>query len=150
MWKAAYLESTVLSAQPVELVCLVYGHAIESVRDARGFLAKGDIASRARAIGRAMDAVSELEGSLNHCAGGAVSGNLADLYRYVRQRLTEGNIRQLDAPLAEAETLLSTLAEAWQGVRQQGRAVATAQESAPPEALSWMDQGVDCAHAWSA
>jgi len=150
IWKEAYIESCVLSANPVELVCLVFGHAIESVQNARRYLATGDIAARSQAIGRAITAVSELEGSLDHSVGGSVSRNLAELYSYVRQRLTEGNVRQTDAPLAEAQSLLATLAEAWSGVRTSESACGGAPPCPAPQAGAWMDSEVGSAHAWSA
>ncbi len=161
MWRDAYIESRVLSADPVELVCLVYGHAIESIQEARRRLAAGDIAARSRAISRAIAAVSQLQGSLDHTAGGAVSRRLEGLYSYVRQRLTEGNMRQKDAPLAQAESLLQTLAEAWSAVRapQAGAwsAVHAPQAEAPdaqtfpaPHAGPWMESDAGRAHTWSA
>jgi flagellin-specific chaperone FliS len=50
---------------------------------------------------------------LNHEADGVLSQNLAGLYGYVGRLLIEANAKQIEAPLAEAEALLSTLAEAW-------------------------------------
>lgn len=150
MWKEAYIESRVLSADPVGLICLVYEHAIDSIAEARRRLAAGDIAARSQAISRAIDAVSELEGSLDHAAGGVVSRNLAELYRYIRQRLTEGNFRQKDAPLAEAESLLTTLAEAWSAVRAPVAEPPSPHPADMPRAGAWMEVDAGLAHAWSA
>jgi flagellar protein FliS len=117
MWKDAYLESRVLSADPLELVHILYGHTLEMVRDARRYLASGDIAARGTAISRAIAAVAELDASLDHQAGGSVSRNLASLYEYMRLRLLTANIQRQDAPLAEVESLLRTLDEAWSAIR---------------------------------
>ena len=119
MWKDAYLESLVLSANPLELICILYQHALDSVRDARRHLAARDIVARSKAICQAIGAISELDGSLNHADGGAISRNLGELYQYIRQRLTEANMRQTDAPLAEVESLLATLTEAWKAASVQ-------------------------------
>jgi hypothetical protein len=40
------------------------------------------------------------------------------LYDYIQRRLLEANIQQSDAPLAEGLGLLSTLSEAWAGIRK--------------------------------
>lgn len=150
-WNDAYLESRVLSADPLELICLVYQHAIDMVHESRKHLASGDIAARSRSISRAIAAVCELEGSLDHAAGGEISRNLAALYLYLRQRLTEANLRQQDAPLAEAASLLATLAEGWNANRVQ---------AAPPEpsypaasfvpAVAGFAGSAVCQHDWSA
>ena len=116
MWKDAYLDTRVLSADPIELVHILYEHTLEMVQDARRYLASGDIASRGRAITRAIAALDELDGSLDRRAGGAIGDNLARLYQYMRLRLLTANIRKEDAPLAEVESLLRTLDEAWSAI----------------------------------
>jgi flagellar protein FliS len=117
MWKAAYLESRILSADPVELVCILYEQAILAVENASDSIAAGDIASRSRAISKAIAIIGELEGSLNFEAGGEISRNLGRLYQYIRGQLVVANTRQEAAPLAEVERLLRTVAEAWSAIR---------------------------------
>ncbi|MGD0499352.1 MAG: flagellar export chaperone FliS [Bryobacteraceae bacterium] len=114
----AYLESRVLSADPVELVRLLYQAAADAVRNARRQLAAGDIAARSRAISKASAIVIELAASLDHERGEGIAFRLAQLYDYIERRLIQANIQQDDAPLAEVLGLLATLSEAWEGVRQ--------------------------------
>lgn len=116
-WKAAYLESRILSADPVELVCILYEHAILAVEDARDCLGKGDIASRSKAISKAIAIVGELESSLDHKAGEEVARNLARLYQYIRIRLLVANRNQDAKPLIEVERLLKTVSDAWNAIR---------------------------------
>ena len=151
MWKDAYLESRVLSASPLELICILYQCALDSVRDARRHLAAGDIVARSRAVCRAVGAISELDGSLNHADGGAISRNLGELYQYIRQRLTEANMRQMDAPLAEVESLLATLAQAWKAASVPPAHESSAMYSgAEFPAAAWQDSDGGSAHRWSA
>ena len=119
-----YMEAEVLGADSVELIQLLYRGALEAVGAARRHLRAGNIADRSRQITRAWSIVQELAQSLDHARGGELSPKLADLYAYVQGRLLEGNAQQMDAPLAEVETLLGTLAEAWRGITPM----------APPEA----------------
>ena len=112
-----YLETEILSADPIKLVSLLYRGAIESVSAARRHLASGAILERSQQINRAWEILQELAGSLDHAHGGELSRNLGELYGYVQQRLLEANAQQSDAPLAEAEALLTTLAEAWRGIQ---------------------------------
>ena len=56
----AYLESRVLSADPVELVNMLYQASTQAVRDARVHLAEGRIMERTRAINRACQINIEL------------------------------------------------------------------------------------------
>jgi flagellar secretion chaperone FliS len=119
MWRDVYLESKVLSADPVELIQMLYQSALDSVGEARTHLAKGDIAQRSAAISKVARILLELTASLNHEAGQEISRNLAELYQYMQLRLLDANLKQSDEPLAETQQLLTTLLGAWEGVRRQ-------------------------------
>ncbi|HYL77303.1 MAG TPA: flagellar export chaperone FliS [Bryobacteraceae bacterium] len=108
-----YFDQEVLTANPVRLVELLYRGALDSIASARRHLASGNIRARSKAIAKTMEIVTELSLSLNQEAGGELSQTLAELYAYTETLLIEANARQTDPPLAEAERLLSTLAEAW-------------------------------------
>lgn len=108
-----YFDNEVLSASPLKLIRMLYDAALDSIAAARRHLRQGEIRARSRAIVKAMRILSELSRCLNYEAGGGISQNLAGLYRYIVRLLIEANTKQIDAPLAEAEGLLSTLAEAW-------------------------------------
>ena len=120
MWNSAhdaYVESRVLSADPLELVRLLYQAAIESVREARRSLAEGKIAERSRSISKACEIVMELNSALDPHQGGEIAVRLAALYDYMLRRLLQANLEQADGPLADVLGLLSTLAEGWEGTR---------------------------------
>ena len=146
----AYLESKVLSADPLELVNLLYQASIDAVRNARHHLAEGRILERSQAINRACEISFELSAALDHERGGELSRRLASLYEYMRRRLIEANLKQEDAPLAEVLGLLTTLGEAWEAIRPV--------EKLPPPVIesegAWSqpvmaESGGYSAHAWS-
>jgi flagellar protein FliS len=115
----AYLESRILSAQPVELICLLYQGAISEVREARRHLQEKNIRARSKSITKVHDILSELTTVLDHNQGGQIAKNLAQLYDYMMRRITEANFKQIDEPLVETLALLTTLKEGWDGVQQQ-------------------------------
>lgn len=146
MWQSgheSYLESRALSADPLGLVCMLYQEGTRSVREARRFLAAGDIAGRCRAISHAHEVLTALAGSLDHQRGGDLSRRLAQLYDYMQRQLLEANFHQSDAPLADVLGLLSTLSEAWEGISE-------AREPVPPVSPWAQAPPVESAvHAWS-
>jgi len=136
MWhnvQDAYLESRILSADPIELVRLLYQASIGAVEEARRHLAAGEIAARSRSISKAHQILVELAGSLDHQRGAEISQRLAQLYDYMERRLVEANLQQSDAPLREVRGLLATLAEAWEGIRPPATFAAPAAYEAPAE-----------------
>ncbi len=114
---ANYRQTEVLSADPVMLVSILYRAAIDAIGAARRHLQGGAIRERSRQITKAAEIINELMLSLNHEQGGEISRTLGGLYAYMQSRLIEANTRQADAPLAEVQDLLSTLLEAWRGIR---------------------------------
>ena len=111
-----YLETEILSADPVQLIGILYRAAAESVAAARRHLRDGQIRERSRQISKASEIINELMRSLNHSAGGEISRNLVELYAYMQTRLIEANTAQIEPPLAEVEELLNTLSAAWRTV----------------------------------
>ena len=109
----SYFENEILSADPLKLVQLLYRGALDAIGCARGYLASGDIQARSKALTKAINILTELVHSLDHSRGGELSQNLVRVYDYTQRLLIESNSQQIDAPLAEAERLLSTLLEAW-------------------------------------
>jgi len=113
----AYLESQIQTADPLELVCLLYRAAGDATRSASAHLAAGRIAERSRQISKALAILTQLSGSLDHAHGGTLSRSLAELYDYMQRRLLEANQRQKAEPLVEVGSLLATLLEGWDQIR---------------------------------
>lgn len=141
----AYLESRILSADPTELICLLYRAAVSEVREARRHLQEKDIQSRSKSISKAQAILTELTISLDRKRGGQIAERLAQLYDYMMRRITEANFKQTDEPLAETLGLLLTLLEGWDGVRQT--------TSAAPSGNAWAQAATQDAlgtsQAWS-
>ena len=144
----AYLESRVLSADPLELVRILYRVAIDRIREAREHLAKGDIAARSKSISVASQALAELSTSLDLQGGGEVSRRLAQLYDYMQWRLVDANFHQTAGPLEEVLGLLTTLSEAWNSIRVEPQPVVT--PGGEPRYLEEQAAGIEYAsQGWS-
>ncbi|HYZ83338.1 MAG TPA: flagellar export chaperone FliS [Bryobacteraceae bacterium] len=113
----SYLETEVMTAEPVRLIELLYQGVLKSVAEAEYALATGDILARGKAITKAQLILGELSGSLDHSVGGQLSGELAKLYEYMVYRLSCAHQQQTAEPLQEVGNLVRTLLEGWQGVR---------------------------------
>ena len=111
-----YMESRVLSAQPAELIELLYQIAIQSLKKAIGHLKSGDAMERAGEVTRAQEAVNELMAALDHSVGASFTQTLASLYAYVQQQILKGHAGQSEEALQRAIGILSTLQDGWQGV----------------------------------
>jgi flagellar protein FliS len=134
-----YFEQTILNAEPLDLIRMLYRRAISCVRDAREHLSHQRIAERSTAILRAYSAIAELLAALRPDIAPELCGRLRDLYSHMQQRLLDANMQQADQPLAEVLGLLITLDEAWAGAAAQLAPIRDA--AAETRALHYPQQG---------
>ena len=113
----AYLESRILTAEPLELVRMLYRAAIEAVQEARHALAASDIQRRTRNINRAIGILAELTSSLQPGKENVVARNLTELYDYMQRKLLEAHFQQTEPPLIEVIGLLGTILNGWEQCR---------------------------------
>lgn len=116
-YRSVGVETGVAAASPHKLVAMLFDALQESLAQARGALQAGEIEAKCRAIGRAVRIVDEgLRGGLDVTRGGALAHNLDDLYAYVTLRLTQANLRNDDAAVAECQRLVEPVARAWAAI----------------------------------
>lgn len=108
--------SAVEDASPHRLIQLLLDAGLERIAHARRALETGDVAARGLAIGKALDIVAGLRGSLNFEAGGEIATNLDALYEYLERRLLQANLEADAGMLDEAATLLRQVKEGWDGI----------------------------------
>jgi flagellar secretion chaperone FliS len=112
--ETAYRGSEILNASSERLVQIVYEFAIKCIVSARECLDRKDIPGRVRYINKAFAALVELSAGLDFEAGKEIAENYARIYDYCRRKLIEANVKQDDAILAEVQSLIEDLQEAWQ------------------------------------
>jgi flagellar secretion chaperone FliS len=111
-----YMETQVLSADPLELTRLLYRGASESIGAAIVHLREGDILARGRAISKAQCIFLELKSSLDHTKSPDLCDELARLYAYMFERLSLAHIEQKEGPLLEVRGLIQTLLSSWEAI----------------------------------
>lgn len=113
------LEATVYGASPVGLIVLLYDGAISALQRGRVAIEHKDYAEKARVLGKALDIVDGLNTVLDMQKGGEISGNLHDLYLYVKSRIGAANIKNDVLIVDEALGILGELADAWRQLDRQ-------------------------------
>ena len=114
--QADYLESEVLSADPVRLTEILYDIAVRAAANALECCQNGDIAGRARHVNKTFEALVELTNSLDIEAGGEIARNYGRLYDYCKRRVLQAHSEQSASIFLEVHSLLVDLKEAWQTV----------------------------------
>lgn len=116
----AGLKTTVMSADPHQLIAMLYEGALLAICRAREEIRTQQTAAKGQSISKAIAIIGEgLSASLDPKAGGKLADDLAALYSYMIRRLVEANIQNDVAALDEVSRLLSELKGAWDTIRPQ-------------------------------
>lgn len=122
-YKRIAAETSVQTADPHQLVGLLFDALLQSIAAARGAMSRGDIAAKGAALGKAVRIIEEgLKAGLNLQQGGDLAANLQQLYGYSVLRLTQANLRNDAKALEEVTQLIEPLAQSWKQIKGPGPA----------------------------
>lgn len=114
------VETAVSEANPHQLVNMLFEGLLKNVGAARAAMARGDAAAKGLLINKAVRIIDEaLKPALNLAQGGDIAANLNGLYGYCSLRLTEANLRNDDAALADVIRVIEPLADGWKQMGDQ-------------------------------
>jgi flagellar secretion chaperone FliS len=108
-----YRETAIKTANPLQLVVMLYDAAICSIQEARTHMDQKNIAQRTKSINKCIAIISELQSCLDHKAGGEIASSLNRLYDYMKRNIFRASFEQSTQPLVEAEAVLDNLRSAW-------------------------------------
>lgn len=112
-YRQTAVASAVLDASPHRLVSLMLAGIRERLKLASACMEVGDLPRKGQAISEASLIIGQLDGSLDHAAGGEIAGSLAALYDYSQRRLTEANLNNDVAMVQEVDGLIADIEAAW-------------------------------------
>lgn len=126
------LETAVNTANPVQLIVLLYDGAINSIASAKGMNDQLQRAEKGRLISKAIGIIEGLRSVLDKEKGGEIAINLNDLYEYMKKQLLLANLKNSPAQLDEVLRLLSDLRSAWVAIANPKATGAPAIPTQPP------------------
>ena len=116
-YKRVSVETAVDQADPHQLVNMLFEGLLTAIGAARAAMARGDIATKGAQISKAVRIIEEgLKLALNLEQGGDLAANLNGLYGYCVLRLTQANLRNDDAALADVIRVIEPLAQGWKQI----------------------------------
>lgn len=120
------LESAVMSANPHQLIVMLFDGARSALVRARLFLEQGDLVSKGQALSHAISIIENgLKAGLDMEVEGDLPQNMASLYDYMVRRLLQSNLHNDVEGIIEVEGLLNNIADAW---KQIGSSTSTHQD----------------------
>jgi flagellar secretion chaperone FliS len=111
--KQQYLEQQILSANPEQLLLMLFDGAIKFCRTARKALDSKDYQGVHTNLVKAQKILTELMASLQMEEGNEVTLNLFKLYEYYHYQLVQANLKKSVAPIDEVISHLVDLRKTW-------------------------------------
>ncbi|MEG1625786.1 flagellar export chaperone FliS [Pseudomonas sp.] len=106
-------------ASPHRLVQMLMQGGLDRIAQAKGAMARNDIAQRGILIGKAIGIVGGLREGLDLENQAEALADLDSLYAYMSKRLVEANVQNDPEILNEVARLLITVKEGWDAIGDQ-------------------------------
>ena len=103
-------------ASPHRLVQMLMQGGLDRMAQAKGAMARNDIAQKGVLIGKAIDIIGGLREGLDLENHGDSLAELDSLYTYMSRRLVEANVKSDPAIIDEVARLLITVKEGWDAI----------------------------------
>ncbi len=108
-----YKQTSIQSASKEKILLMLYEGAIKFIKLAKEAGQEKKVKERGELIGRAYDIVMELASTLDLKVGGSMAANLEQLYIYIMEELTRGNITGDPKHLDNSLKVLNILYDGW-------------------------------------
>lgn len=119
-YKSVGVDSSVATADPHQLISLLFDGAKAAIATAKGEMSRGNIPQKGAAISKAIDIIDNgLNASLNMDVDSDLPEKLNALYDYMVARLLHANLKNDPSALDEVATLLGEIHSAWNEIRSQ-------------------------------
>ena len=115
-YRSVSAHGVVASADPHTLVLTLFDAILGRLITARACIEQDQISRKAGLLHSAVILLGELRGSLDLQGGGSLAQNLSGLYEYMVRRLLHANAHNDAAAIAEVQSLLSEIREAWAAI----------------------------------
>jgi flagellar protein FliS len=111
------LETGVPTAEPHQLICMLYEGALVAIAQSKRHMQNKDIPAKGMAVSKAVQIIEEgLKASLDLRAGGDLARQLWQLYEYTSRRLLLSSLNNDTSGIDEVQRILADLKEAWESI----------------------------------
>jgi len=115
----AYRESAVLSAQPEQLIVMLYDGARRFLGQAAIAMGDGQVELAHRKLRRTEDILMHLREVLDMEQGGEIAARLQSIYMFCQSYLLKARLDRDPAKIDKVSAMLGELRDAWASIEQQ-------------------------------
>ncbi|WP_220721074.1 flagellar export chaperone FliS [Agarivorans litoreus] len=115
------IKDQIATADPHGVTQILMQTALENLAVAKGCIERNDMANKSKPIAKATSIITSLKDTLDHERGGEISLNLADLYTYMLDVLSEASVTNNAKQVEEVIELLLPIKSAWDQIPESAK-----------------------------
>jgi flagellar protein FliS len=115
------IESSLLTADPHQVILMMYDGLLESVAKVKGAIERKDLAVKSQMVTKAVNILSALDNSLDAESEPTISETFSKLYSYCIERLNDANVSLEIEALDEVVELIKPLRDAWREMPEESK-----------------------------
>ena len=112
-YKSVNIASNLATADPHQIISLMYNGLLESLAQAKGAIERKDLSSKSILLTKAVNILQALQNSLDNESQQEISKTFYTLYSYCISRINDVSLTLDVSGLDEVSSLLSPLRDAW-------------------------------------
>lgn len=110
------IEAEINVASPYRVTQMLFDGLIERLNQAKGYMASGDMASKAIYLSKAQGILNGLQSAIDPSYDEELGFRIISLYEYFKLKLTEANTNNDPAPIDEVLRMFTPIKEAWDNI----------------------------------
>ncbi|WP_206484816.1 flagellar export chaperone FliS [Thalassotalea sp. G2M2-11] len=138
-YKSVDIESNLATADPHQVISMMYNGLLESIAQAKGAIERKELANKSTLLSKAINILQALQNSLDFDSQPEISSNFDGLYGYCIDRINDASVSLDVSALNEVVELLAPLRDAWvqipENEKQQGLDLLKQKEQAQTNAV---------------
>lgn len=120
-YKKVNIESSILSADPHQVIVMMYDGALESMSKAKGAIERNELGLKSEMLTKAVNILSALQNALDKDTQPEISENFEVLYNFCISRLNDVNIDLDISGIEEVYGYIKPLRDAWKAIPEESK-----------------------------
>ena len=115
------IKDQIATADPHKITQILMQTVLENLSVAKGCLERKDLTNKGKPIAKATSIISSLRDTLDHELGGEIADNLADLYNYMLEQLSQASMSNEAETIQEVIDLFLPIKVAWDQIPESAK-----------------------------
>ncbi|WP_448546796.1 flagellar export chaperone FliS [Thalassotalea fusca] len=120
-YKKVNIESSILSANPHQIIVMMYDGLLESIAQAKGAIERKDLDTKSKLMTKSVNILTALINALDKESQPEISANFENLYSACIVILNNVNVTLETAGLDEVQTYIKPLRDAWRDMPMEAK-----------------------------